>query len=180
MYAKYLLFAMISVAADVLAFILAPIAVLFVRDGKLPKLWRWITTHDAPIDSGHIDGYWEAPKTKIGLYWSRVKWIWRNPAYQVGHWLGYSQEGVTITKHYDNVEFWDTGIPNKAYWTAINSKGQEAFLYEKQSNWKFPFFKTVFTFEQQYGWKLYRNDPDKVCMLALRISPFKQYPKPSK
>lgn len=161
--------------ADILAFILAPIAAIFFTSTHTPWIWRWITTHDAPIDSGHIDHYWPTPTTKLGLYWSRVKWIWRNPAYQVSHWLGYDQRGVVITKHYDNAEFWDTGIPNSAYWTAINSKGQRAFLYEKQSNWKFPFFKTIFTLEQQYGWKLYRNDPDKICMLAIRCNPFKRY-----
>lgn len=171
------MFAIISLVADILAFILAPIAVLFVKDGQLPKFWQWISTHDAPIDSGHLDNYWPTPTTKLGLYWSRVKWIWRNPAYQMGHWLGYNQTDVEITKHSDNEDTWDTGTPNKAYWTAVNNKGQKAFLYEKQSNWKLPFFKTIFTLEQQYGWKLYRKDPDGKCMLALRCNPFKRYVK---
>lgn len=170
MYAKYSLFAMVSVAADLLAFILAPVAVLFVIDGKLPKLWQWISTHDAPIDSGHLDHYWPTPTTKLGLYWSRVKWIWRNPAYQVGHWLGYNKDGVFIIKHSDNSDFWDTGIPNRAFWTAINKHGQRAFLYERQINWLFGF-----TLELQFGWKLYRKDPDNRCMLAFRIAPFKRY-----
>ncbi len=181
MYAKYSLFAMVSVAADLLAFILAPIAALpiFVRveQGReyLISFWKWITTHDAQINSGHLDNYWPAPTTKLGLYWSRVRWIWRNPAYQVGHWLGYDQEGIVITKHTDGSSAWDSGKPSRSYWTAINSNGQNAFLWERQI-----YFYKNRCIELQFGWKLYRKDPDKICMLALRISPFKQYPKPSK
>lgn len=170
MYLKYIPLAALRIIADLLAVILAPVAVLFVRGGRLPHFLKWITTHDAPIDSGHLDGYWATPTTAIELYWSRVKWIWRNPAYQVGHWLGYNQDGVFIIKHSDNSDFWDTGIPNRAFWTAINKHGQSAFLYEQQINWLFGF-----TLELQFGWKLYRKDPDNRCMLALRIAPFKRY-----
>ena len=52
---------------------------------------------------------------------------------------------------------------------------KEAFFFEKQSKWKVPFVNKHYFLEQQYGWKLYRNDEDKTCMLALRWSPFKTY-----
>lgn len=170
MYAKYVLFSMISIVADLAAIVFSPVAALFVRDGKLPHFWKWITTHDAPIDSGHIDGYWPTPTTKRGLYWSRVKWIWRNPAYQVDHWLGYDQVGVYIKKYFDGSETWDSGKPSYSYWRAINENGQEAFLWEKQI-----YFYKNRCIELQFGWKLYRKDPDHVCMLALRVNPFKKY-----
>lgn len=176
---KYILYAAVSLLADLVAVILAPVAALFTKtkEGRvyLVPFWAWVTTHDAPVDSGHVDGYWPSPSTKLGLWWSRVRWIWRNPAYSIDHRLGYDQRGVKLTKHSDNEALWDTGIPNKAYWTAVNAVGTPAFLYEKQTNWKLPFFKTVFTLEEQYGWKLYRNDPDQRCMLAIRFSPFKRY-----
>lgn len=175
---KYLIYAIISIVADLAAIVFAPVAAFFVRniEGRehLHPAWIWITTHDAPIDSGHLDNYWPTPATKLGLYWSRVRWIWRNPAYQVGHWLGYDQEGIVITKHVDGSSTWDSGKPSRSYWTAINSNGQKAFLWERQI-----YFYKNRCIELQFGWKLYRKDPDKICMLALRISPFKQYPKPS-
>jgi len=169
MIAKYILFAIVALTADILAVMLAPLAACFyyVKDGReyLHQAWAWTTTHDAPVDSGHIDGYW----TTKG-YWSRVRWIWRNPAYQVSHWLGYDQREAVITKHKDNAETWDTGVPNVAYWTAVNVNDQKAFLYERQ--WYFYRNRCV---EMQFGWKLYRKDLDLKCMLALRFSPFKKY-----
>ena len=89
--------------------------------------------------------------------------------------MGYSQEGVVLTKHKDNRGLRYTGVENEAYWTAINAKGKESFFFEKQSKWKVPFVNKHYFLEQQYGWKLYRNDEDKKCMLALRWSPFKTY-----
>lgn len=175
MIAKYIFLALVSLAADILAVILAPLAACFItktsggRD-NIWAIWRWITTHDAYIDEGYRGGYFKVPTTSIGRWWARVRWIWRNPAYQVDHWLGYDQTSAVIIKHLDGKKTWDTGKPSKSYWTAINSKGQKAFLYERQIQWLFNF-----TLELQFGWKLYRNDSDKICMLALRISPFKRY-----
>ncbi len=203
-YIKYICYALLSVVADLLAFVLAPVASLplFIKtDGSgretIHRMWKWITTHDAPIDlyTHHEDGqskHWylkrftpeQIKQSKWLRYTCRVFWIWRNPAYQFDHWLGYDQKGVTLTKHSQNESKWDTGIPNKAYWTAINGKGQKAFLFEKQSTWGYN-FKNIwkklpdctFTLEQQYGWKLYRDDSDEVCMLAFRVHPFKKYEK---
>ena len=107
-YIKYAIFSILSVIADILAILLAPIASLpifiYEEGGReyVVKPFKWLTTHDAPVDAGHVDGYWKTPKTAIGRWWSRVRWIWRNPAYAFDHSLGYSQEGVILTKHKDN------------------------------------------------------------------------------
>lgn len=171
---RYVISVFIDLLADALAMLLAPIAALFVTlkndREELWTIWRWIYTHDAPIDSGHVDGYWETPTSKIGNWWSRVRWIWRNSAYQVAHWLGYDQRGVVINIIYDGKDTYKTGETSKTYWTAVNAKGQKAFLYELQT----PYI-LGFTLEFQFGWKLYRNDPDQKCMLAFRILPFKRY-----
>lgn len=173
---RYIPRAIIDLCADILAFILAPIAALFVKDGEIHPLWKWITTHDAPIGSGHIDGYWPKPKL---LWWSYVKWIWRNPAYQVGHWLGYDQTGMVTTRRLYGTDTthglykdprWGTGVPNRSFWRVVNKGGQTGFLAQGQI-----YYYKNWCIEYQFGWKLYRRDPDKRCMLAFRISPFKRY-----
>lgn len=186
---QYLLYALISLAGDILAVVLAPVAAIFYRTkgGReyLLPMWQWITTHDAPADTyTFARGFAKDQHFILGRYtydeiqgswWlryvSRIVWIWRNPAYQLDHWMGYDQNGVVVTKHRDDDYLWDTGVPNCSYWTAVNAKGQRAFLYERQI-----FYWGSRCLELQFGWKLYRNDPDKVCMLALRITPFKSYP----
>lgn len=202
MYIKYVILATISIVADILAFVLAPVASLpfFIKTDErgresITPMWKWITTHDAPIDIfayGTVGRtHWllkrwdvENPQNNPGWlkYVNRVLWIWRNPAYQLDHWMGYSQEGVELTKHTTNEDKWDTGVENSAFWTAVNSEGKKAFLFEKQSYWGVDFSKywkllpnCRWMLEQQYGWKLYRDDEDKICMLAIRVHPFKRY-----
>lgn len=168
---RYISCAIIDLIADIAAYILAPIAALFVNSkGEIHPAWKWITTHDAPIDIGHIDGYWSTPRGKMGLWWSRTKWIWRNPAYQVSHWLGYDQRGVVMPADRFKDPRWDSGYPNKSFWRAVNRKGQIGFLYQRQ--W---YYTKHWCIEMQFGWKLYRRDPDQHCMLAFRFSPFKRY-----
>lgn len=170
---RYIPSAIVDLIADALAFILAPLAAMFIAriDGRehIHPFWSWITTHDAPIDAGRVDGYFQVPDNALGRYWARVKWIWRNPAYQVSHWLGYDQRGVTTAPDRFKDDRWDTGEPNRAFWRVVNRRGQVAFLYQRQMHW------WRFTLEMQFGWKLYRRDPDQRCMLAFRISPFKKY-----
>lgn len=189
LYLKYTLFAIISVVGDFLAAILAPLAALFCyrgSDGRehLYSFWKWITTHDTPVDTYteargfSKDNHWylgrysyeEINSSKWLRYVSRIVWIWRNPAYQLDHWLGYDQEGVVLTKYAESEDTWDVGVPSYAYWTAVNHKGQKAFLWERQI-----YFYKKHCLEMQFGWKLYRDDPDSRCMLALRITPFKSY-----
>ena len=171
---RYIVSAAIDIAADILAFILAPIASMFIAriDGRehIHPFWTWITTHDAPIDAGRVDGYFQVPDTKIGHYWARVKWIWRNPAYQVSHWLGYDQRGVIMSPDRFKNPLWDTGVPNRSFWRVVNRRGQVGFLYQRQL-----YYTKRHCIEMQFGWKLYRRDPDNRCMLAFRISPFKKY-----
>lgn len=75
----------------VLAVPFAPLIALFCRaDGYLPNWLCWLQTFDAPLDAGWRDGYFQpsgAPApTGIALYWMRVRWLWRNPAYGLCYW----------------------------------------------------------------------------------------------
>ena len=171
---KYIPLAVVDIVADFLAILLSPIAALFYekKEGReyLKPFWKWTTTHDAPVDAGRVDGYFKVSDNSWGRYVSRVKWIFRNPAYQVSHWLGYDQTGVDTTKGLYKDPLWDSGVPNKAFWKVKNSKGQVGFLYQQQ--W---YYYKNYCVEMQFGWKLYRRDPDKKCMIAFRFSPFKKY-----
>lgn len=201
---RYIPLAILALVADVLAFILAPIAALPVftfREGKneyLVSYWKWITTHDEPVNryitaNGHInDDHWllgeytqeQILASKFLSYLGRIVWIWRNPAYQVSHWLGYDKTGIQITKLRDEDYLWDKGYNNCSHWRAVNAKGEKSFLYERQIFWIDNDWFGLRCLELQFGWKLYRNDPDKRCMLAIRFHPFKDYkrvrPKPTK
>ena len=186
---RYSLSAVIALIADLLAVVLAfvaalPVFIITDANGRqhLRPIWRWLTTHDASVDEYFMGSYFmrgwilsrftreQIRNSAFLSYVGRIMWIWRNPAYQVSHWLGYDQRGVTPSPDRFKDERWDSGIPNKSYWRVTNHKGQSAFLYQKQ--WYYTKHRCV---EMQFGWKLYRNDPDKKCMLAIRFSPFKKY-----
>lgn len=64
-----------------LAMLLAPVIVLFAdRHGWLPRWLMWFQTQDASLD----DTLWLGWKPG---YWSRVRWLWRNPAYGFGYYV---------------------------------------------------------------------------------------------
>lgn len=188
---KYIPLAVIYVVTRILAFPVAYVASLpcfitYDANGRehIHPFWQWITTHDALIDIYiYAPGGREHPvlkkytveqikDSKWLRYRARIFWIWRNPAYQVGHWFGYDQKGAKLTKHAESETTWDKGVPSYAYWTAVNEAGTKAFLWEKQV-----YYWGQRCLEMQFGWKLYRSDPDEICMLAFRCHPFKRYQK---
>jgi hypothetical protein len=87
----------LSISFRLLAVLLTPLLPLFAVRGqtyyasqpviRLPMWLAWFDTFDDSIDSGHINGFWETPNSTLGFYWSRVKWLWRNPAYGFDFWL---------------------------------------------------------------------------------------------
>jgi hypothetical protein len=186
---RYVISAVIDITADIAAFILAPLAALPVftttdANGRehIHPAWQWITTHDALVDTfaygsmGRVHWLLKRYDTQTPgnnpawlRYVNRLLWIWRNPAYQVSHWLGFDQRGVVVPPDEFDNPLWDTGAPNKAFWKVKNARGQTAFLYERQY-----YFYRNRCIEIQLGWKLYRNDPDQRCMVAFRVSPFKK------
>lgn len=175
---RYLLFVPISLLAAWASMLLAQIAALpvFVRrtppkgtyseraDGEwLCQGWAWVTTHDAPVDSyahgtaGHT--HWllkrfnrVSPESNPGWlrYANRVLWVWRNPAYYVKHHaLGFDTAGAQ-----------DTYVRGR-FDTIRNGRGRIGFLYEREYRY----------LRIQFGWKLYRDDPDGKRMFAFRLKP---------
>lgn len=89
-YIKYILLVPISLVFTLIALITAPLMVLFAeqRDGWLdngsiwgigPRLPTWLNWFMTPDNS--LDGDYTFQQVNGRSYWSKVKWLWRNPAY---------------------------------------------------------------------------------------------------
>jgi hypothetical protein len=89
-YIKYLFLVPISLVITLIALIFAPVMVLFTeqRDGWLdngsiwgigPRLPTWLNWFMTPDNS--LDGDYTFQQINGRSYWSKVKWLWRNPAY---------------------------------------------------------------------------------------------------
>lgn len=83
----YPIFVVGSMTATLSAYLLvnwwAPL--LADDSGNLPRCLKWYQTFDASLDAGWRDGYFMKPDdpSPYGwrLFWYRVKWMYRNPAY---------------------------------------------------------------------------------------------------
>jgi len=127
-YFLYLILVPISLIITLVAVILAPIMPIFAtqQDGwndnhsywgvgpRLPKWLSWFMTPDNSLDG---DAAFE--KLNPPSYWSKVKWLWRNPAYSFA--LKYlhapysvSTKGDTSIKDNDNA---------KAGWCFVTANG---------------------------------------------------------
>lgn len=77
---------------------------------KLPTWLAWFDTFDASLDAG-------LPEGQVGTYWTRVKWLYRNPAYGFGYWaigakfnpLEWKVEQYEILDVHNNVNFRASG-----------------------------------------------------------------------
>lgn len=89
-YGVYGLLTVVNLVFTALAYVLAPVVALFTgANGYLPNWLCWFQTQDAPLDAGWRDGYFgtfTTPPTGLSLYWLRVRWLWRNPAYGFCYW----------------------------------------------------------------------------------------------
>lgn len=132
----YPFYLLLSWIATLLAFILSPlIAAISVITGKnqVSGFLSYFYTHDASLDGGieqGKDGY--DPNAKgVKLWWQRVSWICRNPAYKfVAHVLGFKDEGSELI--FEHGEAW----PNSDYWTVVRSpRGYNYFGYRGKKCW---------------------------------------------
>ena len=131
-------------------------APLFSDDkGYLPNWLAWIQTFDDTLDAGMRDGLY----SKDNVYWARVCWLYRNPAYGFSYWaLGCKFDATQWTIH-DNVDghFYATstdgrfnlllvayGIKIKIGWKAYNMYSQ---FNQKWNTWPWgPEFRVPFVF----------------------------------
>ncbi|CAJ0898195.1 hypothetical protein R6138_04190 [Ralstonia thomasii] len=140
MYFRFAFLALVNVAFTVLAWGLSPLVALFVRsDGYLPYWLLWFQTQDAPIDAGWRDGYFGTYKTDgvrptgWRLYWYRVCWLCRNPAYGFCYWplgLPYNPDDWVI--HARHVEGTDL-----RFLAAITKDGKHFCYYDADTGEKF-------------------------------------------
>lgn len=172
-------------ASKGLALILAPIASLpwFINvDAKgrehLVGAWKWISTHDTPVDAyaygslgrehkllREFDTETPSNNAEWLKYINRVLWIWRNPAYVVADYFGFDQRGMKFLYQRDEGSLWDSGHPNFSFYLAQNSSGSVGWMLE----WQWYFYKQR-CLEVYLGWKLFRDDPNQRCMMVSRIT----------
>lgn len=149
---RYVLYLPINLAVTALVFVLAPVVALpiFVREGEDGREWyvpwlAWASTHDTPVDTY---AYGRVGRTHWLLKRFKVEPGSVNPG-----WLRYMNRLLWLWR-------------NPAYWFKHHTLGlrhdhQGIFLYER----KFRYLHV------QFGWKVYRNDPDGKRMYAFRLKP---------
>ena len=136
-YIKYLFLVPISLVITLLALILAPVMVLFTeqRDGWLdngsiwgrgPRLPTWLNWFMTPDNS--LDGDYAFEQINGRSYWSKVKWLWRNPAYafalvNIGVPYTTAVKGDKTIKDNDNA---------KEGWCLVHANGLFQFTYVKR------------------------------------------------
>lgn len=201
---RWIVSAVLATIGEILSVFLAPIIALPVfvykaeestttgypsmLPGQPREFLYWplslFTTFDAPVDEWFWAGYHEGTSWAKNLtkeqyeasawirYKCRIAWILRNPGYGISNLLGYSQKGWTLLKSRDNDSLWKTGVNNFSYYIYKNENDYIGWCIE----WQWFFYKEH-CLEVYIGWKTFRRDPDQICMVANRITPFKSYSK---
>lgn len=152
-YLLYLILVPISLLITLLAVILAPVMVLFKVEKEwwcdnhsyvaigpvLPNWLNWFNTPDNTLDG---DATFE--RLNPPSYWSKVKWLWRNPAYSFA--LKYlkspyatSVSGDPTIKDNDNA---------KAGWCLVKSNGLFQFRFVMR------IFNTNRCVYANFGWNI--------------------------
>lgn len=151
---KAIIFTPISWFMTLLTWFIAPFLPLFaeMRDvpwanEPRPMLKGWLIifqTYEEDLDCGHRRGkYWTIDtSSKIQVYWSRVRWIWRNPAWGFNFYLLGRNIEYPFLEYYDENEV--TSI--------IDSKGYFC------KRWRFSIFGLKLRF--RWGWKFFRCNKD--------------------
>lgn len=152
-YVDYTILAIINLLFTLLAWIVSPfLAFEVLESGYLPNCLKWFQTFDAPIDSGWQLGYYgtylttNIKPTGWTLYWYRLLWLCRNPAYGFSYWplgIPYVKEDwviktLTTTDGTTLSEFFAVTTDGK-YFSYTNSKGLKLgykLWWALDSNWQ--------------------------------------------
>lgn len=133
----YILLVPISLIISLIAVILAPVLPLFSKDfdgwldnhsvwGIGPRLPTWLNWFMTPDNSLNGDSTFE--KINGRSYWSKVKWLWRNPAYSFA--LRY------LNAPYECIVYGDKTIKDndnaKEGWCFVRANGLFQFSYVKR------------------------------------------------
>lgn len=190
---RYAVFAIASILANLLVWLLSPVLALLVvvepwqgmpREW-LPRWCRWLQTHDAPLDEWWRGGYyknafkWSAKLTDADFaqstwlrYVARMCWLQRNPAYGLATYvLGYPK-----TKEYDEAITkrgeWDTASTNVELVVCVCDDSPLALRWAFLLRAQLYYTRTRYL-RIQLGWKLQR-DESKV-MVVTHINPFRKW-----
>lgn len=136
-YVKYILMVPISLVLTLIAIITAPFMVILKeqRDGWLdngsiwgrgPRLPTWLNWFMTPDNS--LDGDATFDRLNGRSYWSRVKWLWRNPAYSYG--LQFIN-GMTPTVWYGDKTIKDNDNAKEG-WLLVRAGGLFQLVYVKR------------------------------------------------
>jgi hypothetical protein len=181
-YLIYIVLVPISLLVTLFAIILAPVMPIFAVNKEwwcdnqghrcvgavLPGWLNWFMTPD-----NTLSGDYAFHKNNGEGYWSKVKWLWRNPAYSFG--LRY------LTSPYTTAVYGDNSIRNndnaKAGWCFVKANGLFQFTYIKR------IFSTSRCIYVVLGWNIrhlvddnviVKNDPHPATFVfSPRISGFR-------
>lgn len=159
---RYMLYLPLFILATIATYILAPVLVLFAKDGWLPNWCWWFQTWDNSLDG---DIGWQTEhrpfldKHYVDLNaWQvwvcRFMWLWRNPAYGFAYKLA----------------------PNAPFTLTTYPLGNYAVLHVANTGWFF-FNGSVeafgdYDFNWLIGWKLpYPDKPSPICCTMRFIKP---------
>lgn len=145
---RFWLYFPVAVLGQLLAYPLVPLAVAFAdANGRLPRVFRWLETHDAlgwagPLTEPRTRQITEAKGQKAGLR----AWLWRNKAYTLRHWMRAkisddmprSMSGDAIPRRW-GISIWRASIG--PYWEWQPRFGLGVFHLKLRCGWKLkPFF----------------------------------------
>ena len=183
--------ALVSVAATVVTWLCSPVLAWLsfsTEDGNLPNWCYWLQTHD-----NHLDSMWkgaegaihrqydsggffnsrlyactneEIAASKYLLWFGRVLWLWRNPAYGVANQLRFDTTDMVTVYEVNR------GVLGGTWWHVFklvrNRRGRYGF-------WWFGFYPWAIgrALRVQVGWKLQREDG----MLGTHVNPFRKAAK---
>lgn len=136
-YLLYPILAITSIIFTLLGVLLAPVLPLLAtqQDGFLdnhsmwgrgPRLPTWLNVFMTPDNS--LDGDETFERLNGRSYWSKVKWLWRNPAYSFA--ISYLNAPYTTAIYGDNTIRDNDNA--KAGWCFIKANGFFQFVYIKR------------------------------------------------
>ncbi len=136
-YILYPFYVLLNVAMTLIAYVIAPVLPLFAaqKDGWLdnhstwgigPRLPNWLNWFMTPDNS--LDGDRTFEQINGRSYWSKVKWLWRNPAYSVCLKYINTIQNQTFVKGDDSIKDNDNA---KAGWVFVRCAGLFQFVWIK-------------------------------------------------
>lgn len=178
---KWLFLSIASMVITILAYPVVPVAVLFRKDGHLPKIFYWFETYDSPVEGEKA--HWERWKAfrekwgKFGMYCQCVGWLWRNKGYNFAyHVCGIDVDNSKVPVLWSGNPKTESGNPeyNYGYVWATSDTGWCLFTF-------IPWIKIgkkQFCLRMYLGWKFKGrvNDPrirTTHHMLACHVNPFR-------